>query len=147
MINKKKGEWQQMHNKIASNCIIVDGIKFPPANQGFSVKTTQGVDGGKNGVNAFIGQKVGRRQYKLEGLEWSDLPIEVWQQMREALENFIVQVTFTDDCNKRHTISMYPGDTSATPGYFDEDEGIYTYMEKCSVNLIDCGYEEEMEGD
>lgn len=128
-----------------SKILIVNGVEFPTPLQGFRIKTTQAVDAGRNAAYEFIGQEVGRRTYKIEGLEWHNLPIDVWTKMREAIGDFVVPVTFTNDKNERITISMYPGDTDATP--LRADDIFYTEMETCAFNLVDCGYREEGEPD
>ena len=48
-------------------------------------------------------------------------------------------VTFTGDDNQRHTIYMYPSDTTGKPLFLD---GIfYKQFETCKFNLIDCGWD------
>lgn len=121
--------------------LIVEGVKFPPPDLGLSLRQSQAVDAGRNAQVAVVGQKVGRRQWKIENLKWSDLDAETWKRMKEALEPFYVLVTFTGDDNVRHTIHMYPGDTNATP--LPIDDIFYKNFETCSFNLIDCGWDEE----
>ena len=127
--------------KNESNFLIVNGVKFPPPDEGLSIKQSQTVDAGRNMKNAVVGQKVGRKTWKIDGLKWSCLDAESWAEMKEALEDFFVPVTFTGDDNKRHTIHMYPGDTQATP--LPIDDIFYKDFETCKFNLIDCGWDEE----
>lgn len=127
--------------KNESNFLIVNGVKFPAPDEGLSIKHSQTVDAGRNMKNAVVGQKVGRKIWKIDGLKWSGLDAESWSEMKEALEDFFVPVTFTGDDNKRHTIHMYPGDTTATP--LSVDDIFYKDFETCKFNLIDCGWDEE----
>lgn len=122
-----------------SDFLIVNGVKFPCPMPGMEVVSSQTVDAGRNANNAVVGQKVGRRLWKINNLQWNGLDAETWRAMKEALEDFFVPVTFTGDDNKRHTIHMYPGDTTGKPLFLD---GIfYKNYETCKFNLIDTGWE------
>lgn len=123
-----------------SDFLIVNGVKFPCPMSGMEIVHTQTVDAGRNANNAVIGQKIGRKLWKINNLQWGGLDAETWKAMKEALEDFYVPVTFTGDDNKRHTIHMYPGDTTGKPLFLD---GIfYKNYETCKFNLIDTGWEE-----
>lgn len=124
--------------KKASNFLIVNGVKFPPPARGLEIVHSQAVDSGRNANGAVVGQLVGRKLWKLNNLQWNALDAETWASMKKALEPFFVEVTFTGDDNKRHTVTMYPGDTTGRPLFLD---GIfYKNYETCSFNLIDCGW-------
>lgn len=125
----------------ANDFIIVNGVRFPAPDLGFNIVHSQAVDAGRNLQNAIVGQKVGRRIWKINNLRWSGLDAESWSEMKNALEDFFVPVTFTGDDNKRHTIHMYPGDTTSQP--MPIDDIFYKSYETCSFNLIDCGWDEE----
>ena len=121
-----------------SNFLIVNGVKFPPPARGLEIVHSQTVDSGRNANGAVVGQLVGRKLWKLNNLQWNALDADTWAKMKKALEPFFVEVTFTGDDNKRHTITMYPGDTTGKPLFLD---GIfYKKYETCSFNLIDCGW-------
>ena len=128
--------------KKPSELLIINNIKFPPPDAGYKIKTTQAVSTGRNTLMAFVGQKVGRRQYKIEGLKWSNLHPSQWAIMRNALEPFTLLVTFTDDMNLRRTLHMYPSDTSGQPAM--AQDLFYTGMKECSFNLVDCGWDEDV---
>ena len=84
--------------------------------------------------------RVGRDQYKLDGLEWPWLDAQTWSNMLRVLDNFFVNVTFPDPVtNSRITIQMYPGDRTADPYYLDGGD-MPTHYANCKVNLIDCGW-------
>lgn len=124
-----------------SDFLIVNGVKFPPPARGMEIVHSQAVNAGRNADNAVIGQKVGRRLWKINNLQWNGLDAKTWAMMKEALEPFYVLVTFTGDDNKRHTIHMYPGDTTGKPLFLD---GIfYKTYETCKFNLIDTGWEDD----
>ncbi len=122
-----------------SDFLIVNGVKFPPPARGMEIVHSQVVDAGRNVNNAVVGQKVGRKLWKINNLQWNALDAETWRKMKNALSDFFVPVTFTGDDNVRHTITMYPSDTTGKPLFLN---GIfYKNYETCKFNLIDCGWE------
>ena len=121
------------------NLIIVNGVALPPPIRGFEIIHSQTVDAGRNANGAVVGQLVGRKLWKLNNLQWNGLDAETWATIKQALSPFYVPVTFTGDDNQRHTVTMYPSDTTGKPYYLN---GInYDVYESCKFNLIDCGWE------
>ena len=120
----------------------VNGYDFPCPHVGFNYIISTTVSSGRNANNAVTGQRIGRDLYKLNTLEWVGLDPETWQMMLKAVEPFFVPVTF-EDCRtgKPITITMYPGDRSATPLFADKDSHKVTRYENCKFNLIDAGWE------
>ena len=117
----------------------INGYELPPSNRGVSVVVTTVVDAGRDANGAVVGQRVGRDQYKIDGLEWSWLTAEQWEQILKILSKFYVYVTFNDPVtNGRKTIKMYCGDRTGEPYWVDGD-GKPTHYRDCKVNLIDCG--------
>lgn len=125
----------------ARDFLIINGIRFPCPAPGMEIIHSQTVNAGRNVDNAVIGQKVGRKLWKINNLQWNGLDARTWSEMKAALEPFYVPVTFTGDDNKRHTIHMYPSDTTGRPLFLD---GIfYKNYETCKFNLIDCGWKDD----
>ena len=124
----------------ASDFLIINGVKFPCPADGLQIVHSQTVDAGRNASNALVGQLVGRKLWKINNLQWNGLDAKTWAMMKEALEPFYVSVTFTGDDNQRHTVTMYPSDTTGQPlslnGIF------YKNYRTCKFNLIDCGWDE-----
>lgn len=119
--------------------IYINGNPLPPPKRGLKMTVSTFVDAGRNANAEVVGQRIGRDQYKLDGLEWSWLTAEDWSYILSLLKNFYVYVTFTDPVeNKPITLLMYPGDRSAEPYWVDED-GKPTHYRNCKVNLIDTG--------
>lgn len=119
--------------------ITVNGYEFPPPKRGVKPTVTTVVDAGRNANGSVVGQRVGRDQYKIDGLEWSWLTAEQWGQILSVLSHFFVYVTFIDPVtNAPKTVKMYCGDRSAEPYWVDEN-GTPTHYRNCKVNLIDCG--------
>lgn len=123
----------------ASDFLIVNGVKFPCPAPGMEIVDSQTVNAGRNANNAVVGQKVGRKLWKIQNLQWHGLDAQTWAEMKAALEPFFVPVTFTGDDNVRRTLYMYPSDTTGRPlslnGIF------YKNHETCKFNLIDCGWD------
>ncbi len=120
--------------------ITVNGYDFPPPKRGAKPTVSTLVDAGRNANGSVVAQRVGRDQYKLDGLEWPWLDAQTWSNMLRVLDNFFVNVTFPDPVtNSRITIQMYPGDRTADPYYLDGGD-MPTHYANCKVNLIDCGW-------
>jgi len=97
------------------------------------------VSDGKNANGEFIGQKVGRDQYKFDNLQWKMLDAATWSEMMKEFEKFVVTARIPDMVrNDWITIRMYPGNRTATPVEFDKD-GLPTMYQDCKVNIVDCG--------
>jgi hypothetical protein len=121
--------------------ITVNGYDFPPPKRGVKPTVSTLVDAGRNANGTVVAQRLGRDQYKIDGLEWPWLPAATWQRLLTILGNFFVYVTFPDPVTgKKKTIKMYPGDRTAEPYWVDEDDNPIFYQ-NCKVNLIDCGEE------
>lgn len=119
--------------------LSVNGYDFPPPKRGVTPTVTTVVDAGRNANGTVVGQKVGRDQYKIDGLVFPWLSASQWSKMLSILDNFFVMVTFPDPVsNSKKTIKMYPGDRTAQPYWVDSD-GNPTWYRDCKVNLIDVG--------
>lgn len=119
--------------------LAINGYELPPPRRGVSVVVTTVVDSGRNANGEVVGQKVGRDQYKIDGLEWPYLTAAQWENILYAMRDFFFNVTFIDPVsNASRTIKMYCGDRTGEPYWVDEN-GHPTYYINCKVNLIDTG--------
>ena len=119
--------------------ISVNGFPLPPPKRGVRPVVTTVVDAGRNANGAVVGQRVGRDQYKIDGLEWPWLTAGQWNGILSALSAFFGYVTFPDPVSGAMiTVKMYCGDRSAEP-YFLDGSGRPTHYRNCKVNLIDTG--------
>lgn len=119
--------------------IAINGFELPPPKRGVSVIVTTVVDSGRDANGAVVGQRVGRDQYKIDGLEWPWLTAAQWEGILSAMSNFFFHVTFTDPVSgSRKTIKMYCGDRQGYP-YWVDGNGRPTHYRDCKVNLIDTG--------
>ena len=124
-----------------SSFLNVNGYDFPCPKVGFQYIISSTVNGGRNVNNAAIGQRVGRDLYKLNSMSWAMLEPETWQMMLRAVEDFYIPVTFEDyRTGEPITITMYPGDRTATPLFVDENTHKVKKYENCKFNLIDAGW-------
>lgn len=119
--------------------IEINGYALPPAKRGVKIVVTTVVDAGRDANGAVVGQRVGRDQYKIDGLEWPWLTASQWERILSLLEDFFVYVTFYDPTtNAKKTIKMYCGDRTGEPYWIDID-GKPTHYRDCKFNLIDIG--------
>lgn len=119
--------------------LAINGYELPPPKRGVKPIVTTVVDAGRNANGAVVGQRVGRDQYKIDGLEWAWLTADQWRKILSILNQFFVYVTFIDPVsNSKKTIKMYCGDRSAEPYWVDAD-GNPTHYRNCKFNLIDVG--------
>ena len=122
----------------SSDFLIINGVRTPCPAVGMEITTAVTVDSGRNVTGGIVGQVVGRKLWKINNLHWVGLDPDQWKQIKHALDPFFVPVTFTGDDNERHTIYMYPSDTTGQPLFIS---GLsYTQFRDCKFNLIDCGW-------
>lgn len=119
--------------------ITINGREFPAPDIGGNLVVLTNVSAGKNAKGEFIGQKVGRDQYKVDALQWKFLDAKTWADMLREFDKFVVTAKIPDMVNNRFlTIQMYPGNRTATPVEFDIS-GMPTRYRDCKVNIVDCG--------
>lgn len=119
--------------------ITINGREYPGPDVGGSLVVATNVSDGKNALGEFVGQRVGRDQYKLDGLQWKVLPADTWSALLREFDGFVVTARIPDMVhNRMMTIRMYPGNRTATPIEFDAG-GLPTLYKDCKVNLVDCG--------
>lgn len=119
--------------------ITINDREFPAPDIGGNLVVATNVSDGKNALGEFIGQRVGRDQYKFENLQWKFLPAETWATMLQEFDKFVVTAKVPDMVhNRMMTIRMYPGNRTATPVEF-APSGLPTLYKDCKVNIVDCG--------
>ncbi len=120
--------------------ITVNGKSFPSPDIGLNFEVATLVNGGKNANGEFVGQKVGRDQYKIDSLQWFCLDAATWSDILKEFRKFVVIVKFPDMVNNSWiTLSMYPGNRTAKPMDSNGPGGLPSYYKECKVNIIDCG--------
>lgn len=119
--------------------ITINGRTFPGPDVGGKLTVATNVSRGKNALGEFVGQKVGRDQYKFDSLQWKQLDAKTWSDMLKEFEKFVVIARIPDMVNNDWmTLKMYPGNRTAEPIAFDAD-GLPTLYQNCKVNIVDCG--------
>lgn len=122
--------------------IKINGHVYPYPNAGLEFQDVTAVNSSRNANNVMVGQVVGRRQQKINNLEWLSLPAAVWAQILQEFEGFYFTCTYPDMVHNCWTTrKMYPGDRSAQPGHIDPETGLPDTYKHCKVNLIDVGEE------
>ena len=114
--------------------IYINGHKYPHYDRGPGLTIATNVNQGKNALGEFVGQRVGRDQDKIDGLQWSYLDAETWQNILKEFQEFVVVVKFPDMVNGGwKTERMYPGNRTAKP-WEENEEGLPTMYKDCKVN-------------
>ena len=72
----------------------INGYELPPCKRGVSVIVTTVVDSGRDANGTVVGQRVGRDQYKIDGLEWAWLTAAQWERILSILKNFFISLSF-----------------------------------------------------
>ncbi|WFR56381.1 hypothetical protein QA584_22625 [Anaerocolumna sp. AGMB13025] len=126
---------------MASSFITVNGKSFPSPDIGLNFEVATLVNGGKNANGEFVGQKIGRDQYKIDNLQWFYLDAATWSKILKEFDKFAVSVRFPDMVNNTWiTLLMYPGNRTAVPsGEINKSTGLPIAYKNCKVNIIDCG--------
>ena len=119
--------------------LTINGYPLPAPKRGVSITVTTAVNSARNANAVVVAQKIGRDQYKIDGLEWTILDADTWHNILSILNDFFVWVTFVDPVTNRWvTRKMYCGDRDAKPWMLD-DTGAPTLYTNCKFNLIDTG--------
>lgn len=119
--------------------LAINGQPLPSPKRGVHPIVTTVVNAGRNANGAVVGQRIGRDQYKIDGLEWPWLTAEQWSRILTLVSPFFFNVTFHDPVTGRlKTIQMYCGDRTAEP-YWITSSGRPTHYKDCKLNLIDTG--------
>ena len=96
--------------------ITINGREFPAPDVGGNLVVATNVSSGKNANGEFVGQKVGRDQYKFDALQWKFLDAATWSAMLQEFDKFVVTARIPDMVNNRfQTIRMYLNSTPASP--------------------------------
>lgn len=113
-------------------------LPYPDNDSGLQTIATA-VNGAFNGLNQFIGQKVGRDRGKVE-LSWKVMDAALWQQILQRFNaSFVLYVQYYDMAAGVITRSFYVSDRSARPLDFAEDGMTWKTARDCKLNLIDTG--------
>ena len=124
-------------DRLTSDIIILNGLVLPTPDMGMEIIESTMVNGGRNANGVTVGQVIGDPIWKLNNLQWKSLSPEQWKAIKTALKPFYVPVTFTDDCNERHDLIMYPGDRNSKPYHVENLS--YQRFKEFKFNLIDTG--------
>ena len=66
--------------------ITINGREFPAPDVGGNLVVATNVSSGKNANGEFVGQKVGRDQYKFDALQWKFLDAATWSAMLQEFD-------------------------------------------------------------
>lgn len=113
-------------------------LPYPDSDSGLQTIATA-VNGAFNGLNQFVGQKVGRDRGKVE-LAWKVMDAALWRQILQCFDaHFVVNIQYYDMAAGLKVRSFYVSDRSARPLNFMEDGMTWKTARDCKLNLIDTG--------
>lgn len=113
--------------------------ELPSVRKGITVSVNMVTSSARNANGVLVRQKIGRTQYKLENVEWSQLSPEEWESILEIINSGYFDVTFLNpETNQPITIKMYCDEKTAVPYYVDAN-GRPAFYRNCKINLIDSG--------
>ena len=122
------------------NFLVVNGTQLPMTKVDTGKQTVATiVNDSRNALGAFIGQKIGRDQSKIEFVAPA-LTASEWSSILAIFENsFVNNVTYYDMVSgQKITRKMYVNDRTATPLAVDDNGNVLVWKD-CSLNLIDTG--------
>lgn len=120
--------------------ITINGKEFPSPDFGLELLVVTYVTDGKNANGEFIGDKVGRDQYKVNNMQWKFLDAATWSVMLKEFDSFVVTARIPDMVNNTWvTLQMYPGNRTAKPMNESGQDGLPSMYADCKVNIVDCG--------
>lgn len=120
--------------------LIINGKSFPAPKRGLHIKTITTIHEAKNEHNAFIGQRIGRDQQNIEGVEWPYLSASDWSVILKQLSDFVFDVTYLDPVtNDWITRKMYVTDRECEPYRIDPATGKTVMYKACKCNFVDTG--------
>lgn len=125
--------------------IKINGIEFPfPKRSGVILTNNSYVNQFKNAEGTIVGEKVGRSQYAIEGLEWPVLDADVWSMMCIEFEKYVGTIEMVDMVNNvMRTLTVTFGKISAEPFIVDKTTGLPTSYINCKCNITDVGVLDE----
>ena len=71
--------------------LAINGYELPPCKRGVNVVVTTIVDSGRDANGTVVGQRVGRDQYKIDGLEWAWLTASQWERILSIFYQVLVE--------------------------------------------------------
>lgn len=120
---------------------VMNGKQLKAPDHGYAEIGQQLIDGGRNALGQFVGQKINRRIFKFEPFEWTYLTAQEWHEIRVEIEKFQGSLPIWNALtNSFETVLVYWGDYTATPFKTDIHSGEVLSYRDCRANIIDMGY-------
>lgn len=124
----------------------INGIELPYPARGLGMQRQQFVDSARNANGQVVAQKINRRLFKFDGLEWKHLTASQWTAILREIEKFEGTVTFWNAYSPQspnggfETRKVYWGDASEEIHKINPATGQVLEYINCKANLIDMGY-------
>ena len=119
----------------------INGVELPVPARGLSIQRQQLVDSSRNALGQVVAQKVNRRIFKVDALEWKHLTASQWRAIQTEIEKFEGTLTMWDNLSGSFdTVKVYWGDESAEVWKINPATGEVLEYANCKCNIIDMGY-------
>lgn len=126
-----------------SSLILINGKALHNPAPEFSYEGEQLVDSARNANGELTATKLGsHRLMKLSGIVWRGLTRQEWQEIRQEIEKFYVDITYYDEYyDDVITRKFYWGDCKSVVAEWDRTGTIMIPIKykECSCNIIDIG--------
>lgn len=121
--------------------IEINGINLPMPATGLTMQRQQFVDSARNALGQVVAQKINRRIFKFDSLEWKHLTASEWRSILVEIEKFEGTLRYWDNLSGTFkTMRVYWGDASEEIFKIDPTTGEVLEYINCKCNLIDMGY-------
>lgn len=125
---------------VTNGFIKINGTVLPYPARGLNLQRQQMVDSARNANGVVVAQKVNRRQFKLESLEWKHLTASQWRTIQGFVNDFTGTLEFWDNPSGTFkTVSVYWGDESSEIHKINPATGEVLEYVNCKCNIIDMG--------
>lgn len=126
---------------IENGFIRVNGKTLTYPSYGLSVQRQQFVDSARNALGQVVAQKINRRIFKFEALQWKHLTASQWHDILIEIEKFEGTLEWYNTLTKTYeTTRVYWGDASEEIFKINPATGEVLEYINCKANLIDMGY-------
>lgn len=128
---------------VPNGFIQINELVVPYPATGIKMQRQQFVDSARNALGQVVAQKINRRIFKLDSLQWKHLTAEQWREILVEIEKFEGQLTLWDNLSGTFkTYRVYWGDASEEIWKIDKTTGEVLEYINCKCNIIDMGYDE-----
>jgi hypothetical protein len=126
---------------IENGMFKINGIVLPYPSRGLTMQRQQLVDSTRNAKGQVVAQKINRRLFKFDALEWKHLTASQWRAIQQEIDKFEGTLEYWDNPSGTFkTRRVYWGDEDSEIWKINPQTGEVLEYVNCKCNLIDMGY-------